>query len=137
MGLVEKSGEVRAGVIPGATSDELHAVIREHVASGSTVVTDEHNGYRGLGGDYAHKTVNHKRGEYVRDGFTTNGVESIWALFKRQYHGTHHWISPKHLDAYLGEIAFRLNRRDMSKGERVNGLLSQIEGPLPYKVLIA
>lgn len=70
------------------------------------------------------------------DAFTTNGVESIWVLFKRQYHGTHHWISPKHLDAYLSEMAFRLNRRDMAKGDGVNALLGQVEGPLPYKVLI-
>jgi transposase-like protein len=137
MGLVQKEGDVRAGVIPAATKNELHSVVFAHVEPGSTLVTDQWRGYTGLGADYAHKTVNHQKGEYVRDGFTTNGVESFWALFKRQYNGTHHWVSPKHLDAYLGEMAFRLNRRDLTKGERVNGLLGQIEGPLPYKVLIA
>jgi hypothetical protein len=40
------------------------------------------------------------------------------------------------MDAYLAEMAFRLNRRGMTKGERVNNLLAQTEGPLPYKVLI-
>ena len=34
-------------------------------------------------------------------------------------------------------MAYRLNRRDLARGERVNDLLAQIEGPLPYKVLIA
>jgi hypothetical protein len=33
-------------------------------------------------------------------------------------------------------MTFRFNRREMAKGDRVNGLLAQIEGPLPYKVLI-
>ena len=86
---------------------------------------------------YDHVTVNHGQGEYVKDGHTTNGVESIWALFKRQYNGTHHWISPKHLDRYVGEMTYRLNRREMDRGDRVNSLLAQSEGPLPYTVLIA
>jgi hypothetical protein len=34
-------------------------------------------------------------------------------------------------------MTFRLNRRESWVCERVNGLLTQIEGPLPYKVLIA
>jgi transposase-like protein len=137
MGLVQKEGDVRAGVIESTHFDELETVVQAHVAPGSTLVTDQWPGYKGLGKQYDHHTVNHLRGEYVRDGFTTNGVESLWALFKRQYHGTHHWISAKHLDAYLGEMAYRLNRRDITKAERVNDLLGQTEGPLPYKVLIA
>jgi transposase-like protein len=137
MGLVQKDGEVRAGVIDSTDSSELLAVIKAHIEPGSTVVTDEASGYKNVRRTYVHRTVNHSKDEYVRDGYTTNGVESIWALFKRQYHGTHHWISPKHMDAYLGEMAFRLNRRDQQRGQRVNSLLAQIEGPLPYKVLIA
>jgi hypothetical protein len=137
MGLVEKGGEVRAGVIDGANKTTMQEIIVHHVEAGATLVTDEHRGYQGLNGRFNHQTVNHRDGEYVRDGFTTNGVESLWALFKRQYHGTHHWISPKHMDAYVTEMCFRLNRRALSKGELVNGLLGQSEGPLPYKVLIA
>ena len=102
------------------------------------MVTDGWNSYKGLDKHgYTHVTVNHKAGQYVKDGKSTNSVESLWAAFKRQYVGTHHWISPKHLDAYLGEMAYRMNRREMGKGDRVNNLLGQAEGPLPYKVLIA
>jgi transposase-like protein len=137
MGLVQKDGEVRAGVIDSTETGELMSVINHHIAPGSTIVTDEFIGYRHVGQKFVHKTVNHSKEEFVRDGYSTNSVESLWALFKRQYHGTHHWISPKHMDAYLGEMAFRLNRRVLGKGERVNSLLAQIEGPLPYRVLIA
>lgn len=138
MGLVQKDGEVRAGTIERTDSNTLHSVIFAHVVPGSVLVTDEHSGYRGLGADYDHQTVSHTKGEYVnKSGKTTNAVESLWALFKRQYHGTHHFISPKHLDAYVGEMCFRLNRRDLTKGDLVNSLLVQIEGPLPYKVLTA
>jgi transposase-like protein len=137
MGLVQKDGEIRAGVIDGVDSQTLHGVIRAHVTPGSTVVTDQHRGYRNLDPMFDHKTVNHGAGEYVKDGFTTNAVESLWALFKRQYHGTHHYISPKHLDRYVTEMTFRLNRRSFGKGDMVNALLGQVGGPLPYKVLIA
>jgi hypothetical protein len=34
-------------------------------------------------------------------------------------------------------MTYRMNRREMARGERVNDLLAQAEGPLPYKVLIA
>lgn len=137
MGLVQRGGQVRAGVIDNVKSETLHGVIQNHVEAGATVYTDEHRGYRGLNARYDHQTVNHGAGEYVSGKATTNAVESLWALFKRQYHGTHHFISPKHMDAYLNEMTFRLNRRDMDKGQRTTALLSQIDGPLPYKVLIA
>jgi len=138
MGIVEKDGEVRAGVLESSAGYMLQDVIREHVEPGAVVVTDEHYGYRGLAKDYDHRTVKHRAGQYVaKDGSTTNAVESLWSLFKRQYHGTHHWISPKHLDAYLCEMTFRQNRRGVDRGQRVTDLLAGTEGPLPYKVLIA
>ena len=137
MGLVQRGGEIRAGVIDNARAGTLRPIVEANVAKGSTVYTDEHQGYNDLRHNYDHQRINHRKGEYARGKATTNAVESLWALFKRQYHGTHHWISPKHMDAYLNEMTFRLNRRDLDKGQRVNGLLAQIEGPLPYKALIA
>lgn len=137
MGMKQRGGEVRAGVIDDTRAGTLRHIVAKNVAKGSTVYTDEHQGYNDLRHDYDHQKVCHRKGEYARGKATTNGIEGVWALFKRQYHGTHHWISPKHMDAYLNEMTFRLNRRELDKGERVNGLLSQIEGPLPYKALIA
>lgn len=68
----------------------------------------------------------------------TNGIESVWALLKRQIIGHHHWVSPKHLDRYVGEMAYRFNRRDMSEGARMNGLLADTNGRrLRYRELIA
>lgn len=137
MGLKQRDGEVRAGVIDNTRSGTLRHIVEANVAKGSTVYTDEHGGYNDLRHDYDHQRISHRKGEYVRGKVTTNGIESVWALFKRQYIGTHHWVSPKHMDAYLNELTFRMNRRELDKGQRVNGLLSQIEGPLPYKALTA
>ena len=137
MGFVQRGGEVRASVIGDTRSGTLRRAVEQNVAKGSKVYTDEWGGYNDLRHDYDHQRVSHRKGEYARGEVTTNAVESLWALFKRQYHGTHHFISPKHMNAYLNEMTFRLNRRDLDKGQRVNDLLSQTEGPLPYKVLIA
>lgn len=137
MGVVERGGELRAGVVEDTMAGTVQAVVRHHVAPGAVVVTDEAVSYRGLKRDYIHYTVNHSKGEYVRADAHTNSIESAWALLKRQIIGIHHWVSPKHLDAYVSEMTFRFNRREMTKGDRVNNLLAQIEGPLPYKVLIA
>mgnify|MGYP002389941269 CR=1 FL=1 len=92
----------------------------------------------GLGDTYHHHRVNHSKGEYVRNYcLHTNGIESVWALFKRQIVGTHHHLSPKHLSRYLGEMTWRFNLREISEGERVNALLGQTNGRLTYKALIA
>jgi transposase-like protein len=138
IGLVERGGEVRASVIPDQRGDTLQAHVRANVAAGSILFTDENHGYKRLSGEYVHEVVTHNHGEYVRGRAHVNGAEGMWSLFKRQYHGTHHWISPKHLDAYLDEMCYRWNRRDLELGERVNDLLAQTEGRrLTYKALIA
>ena len=137
MGIVERNGMIRAGVIDNVRAATLQPIVMAHVEPGATVYTDEGKGYKGLARRYDHQTVNHQAGEYVRGEATTNSIESLWALFKRQYHGTHHYISPKHMDAYINEMLFRQNRRDGEKSARVNALLGQVDGPMPWKVLTA
>jgi hypothetical protein len=56
------------------------------------------------------------------------------ALFKRQIVGTHHFLSPKHKNADIGEMTWRFNLREIGEGDRVNALLSQTAGrPLPTR----
>lgn len=137
MGIVERGGELRAGVVANQKGDTLETIVNYHVADGATVYTDNLRSYQHLRMGYDHQTVRHSAGEYVRGDVHTNSIESVWALLQRQIMGIHHWVSPKHLDQYVAEMTFRFNRRELPKGDRVNGLLAQIEGPLPYKALIA
>jgi len=138
LGILERDGELRTGVTPNLTAKSVQTVIRKNVAKGSSVMTDEHGAFLGLQGDYSHHRVNHSAGEYVRHYcLHTNGIESVWALFKRQIIGTHHWMSPKHIGRYLGEMTWRFNLREMAEGDRVNALLAQTAGRLTYKALIA
>ncbi|WP_442869733.1 transposase [Bradyrhizobium sp. CCBAU 65884] len=57
--------------------------------------------------------VYHPAGEYKGDAHT-NSIGSVWALFKRQIVGIHHWFSAKHLQQYVQDMTWRLNRRSMS-----------------------
>ena len=89
----------------------------------------------GIGG--RNQPVRAHIGEYVRGDAHTNTIESVWALLKRQIVGTHHWVSPKHLDQYVSEMTWRMNRREMSAQERINALFTAVEGRLTYKALIS
>lgn len=138
LGILERDGELRAGITPTLSSRDVQSSVRENVEPSTLVLTDEHPSFRGLSRDFVHQTVNHSAGEYVRKFYIhTNGIESVWALFKRQIIGTHHYLSPKHLNRYLGEMTWRFNARESGEGERVNALLARTAGRLTYKALIA
>ncbi len=138
LGMLEREGELRTGVTPNLSARNVQSVIRENVAPGTALMTDEHGSFVGLSDTYYHHRVNHSAGEYVRaQCLHTNGIESVWALFKRQIIGTHHYLSPKHISRYLSEMTWRFNRREFGEGERVNALLNQVSGRLTYKELIA
>ena len=138
LGILQRDGELRTGLTPTLSARNVQSVVRDNVAPGTLILTDEHSSFRGLARDYIHHTVNHSAGQYVRKFYIhTNGIESVWALFKRQIIGTHHYLSPKHLNRYLGEMTWRFNRRALGEDERVNSLLDQVGGRLTYKELIA
>ena len=67
----------------------------------------------------------------------SNGIESVWALLKRQIIGIHHFVSAKHLGRYVDEMVWRYNRRDMDAPDRMNEIFAGVEGRLPWKVLTA
>jgi transposase-like protein len=135
-GMLERGGELRAKSVKNLQGRTVRGQVFDNVKDGANLMTDDALVYQTLKGPYNVHSVNHSAGEYVRDYFChINGIEGAWSLFKRQVVGTHHWISAKHLDAYLGEMCYRYNSRDLEEGERVNKLLSQVEGRLTYKAL--
>ncbi len=139
LGVIEREGELRAKHIGANSSKFVHDEIKSNVEPMSVLLTDEDRAYVGLGDNYLHLTVRHSMGEYVRGaGFIhTNSIESVWAQLKRQIVGVHHWVSPKHLQKYVDEMAFRFNRRDLKVTPRMNDLFACVEGRLTYKTLIA
>ena len=86
-----------------------------NVKDKSTIVTDTYHAYKDLKKNYTHKTVKHSAGEYYREEkdnegkaafkVHTNSIEGFWSLVKRTINGTHHWVSKKHINKYLGEMS--------------------------------
>jgi len=138
IGAVERDGSVIAKVVPsGLGLPEAQAFISSVVApDASMVVTDAHQAFKGLQGYPQHEIINHYRGEYRRGKIHTNTIEGVWAQLKRQINGTHHWVSAKHLQQYVSEMAWRMSRREMTPQERINALFADVEGRLTYKALI-
>jgi transposase-like protein len=137
VGAVERGGKVIARVLPVASQPELQGFIHDVVSPrAELLVTDAHPAYATLEGFPQHEIINHNKGKWRRGDAHTNSAESLWALLKRQITGTHHWLSAKHLQKYVDELAWRLNHRGMTAAERVNELFTEVEGRLTYKVLI-
>jgi hypothetical protein len=137
LGMVERDGELRATHISEQGDAANH--VKKNVERKSVLMTDEDRVFRGLNKDYLHLTVRHSMGEYVRGSgvIHTQKIESVWALLKRQIVGTHHWVSPKHLQKYVDEMSWRFNRRDLDPSPRMNDIFSCVEGHLTYKALTA
>ena len=88
------------------------------------------------GTDFTHVIVDHKKGEYVKSGFHTNGIENFWSLLKRGIIGIFHQVSPWHLQRYCDEFAARYNSRKISDDQRFNLVLQKSDGRLKYNDLI-
>jgi IS1 family transposase len=138
IGAVERDGDVIAKVLPVANKATMHEFVRQVVSPDAEMLaTDTHPVYQRLKGYPQHQMLNHQQGEFKRGEAHTNSIESVWALLKRQIIGTHHWVSPKHLEKYVQEMTWRLNRRSMTPADRMNSLFECVAGALPYKVLIS
>ncbi|UEG49732.1 IS1595 family transposase [Ferruginibacter lapsinanis] len=138
-GAVQRDGKVRTRVIPQTNLENVTNAIEDFVAKDSTMVTDEHHAYKKVGEKYNHKTVNHRDKEYVRNEkglkVHTNNIEGYWSILKKQIDGIHHSVSPKHLQRYCNESAFRYNNRGVFQDERFAAALANCNGSLKYKQL--
>ncbi len=131
-----KSGRFKARPVAGTDAAHLQSAVRSEVKPGSTLYTDGHRAYRGMG-EYRHEAVEHSVGEYVRAQAHTNGIESFWALLKRGYVGTLHHFSAKHMARCVDEFATCHNRRGWDTMAYIDQSLRNAGGVLGYKALIA
>lgn len=110
------TNEVSARVVDNTDKPTLQGFAKVHLADGAAVFTDDAKAYRGLPN---HQTVKHSVSEYVNGKAHTNGVESLWAMLKRGYHGTYHRLSRKHLQRYVNEFCGRHNARPLDTADQM------------------
>jgi len=136
MGMLQRNGRVRAKVIDESDTKTLLGLIGENVETGSTVMTDDHGGYRNMSDEYIHEIINHAR-EYVRGNVHTNSIENFWSLLKRSLKGTYVSVSPAHLQKYVEEQVFRFNERKGKDKDRFVKMIESIGGKrLTYAELV-
>ena len=109
--LVERDGRARSRHVADVTGKTLRNAIVRNASRKSWLMTDEAAVYEKVGTEFAgHGTVNHSKDEYARLGgfYTTNTVESFFALLKRAVYGQFQHISEAHLHRYLAEADFQI-----------------------------
>jgi len=132
-----KTNTVVAKTVPGTDTDTLQGFVRDSVAEGADLYTDDLKSYKGIN-DFNHKTVKHSTGEYVDGMIHTNGIESFWSMFKRGYKGIYHKMSPKHLQRYVCEFAGRHNIREGDTIQQMALTVGRMKGQhLTYRQLKA
>lgn len=114
--------ERQGRAIPWVVAREGAAVpmIRQHIASGTTVHADESGEWNILHASYPMKRVNHSVEFKGEDGGCTNQAESYFSRLRRAEFGIHHRISGHRLQAYANEMAWRENHRRRSNGDHWN-----------------
>jgi len=131
------SGRLRLRALGDVSAASLLPFVQDVVAPGSVVYTDGWRGYARLGS----KECQH-RIRPVKDGQDPSRVlprvHRAISNLKSWLQGTHHGVSPKHLQPYLDEFAFRFNRRrtPMAAFQTLLGIGSQVP-TVTYKMLCA
>jgi transposase len=112
-GAVERSGRVRAEVVPDGEKGGIGRRVGEFVLPAANIFTDEWVGYNKPGKHFnSHQRINHSKRIYVSGDVHTQTIEGFWSLVKNGIRGSHHAVSAKHLQGYLNEYAWRYNFRD-------------------------
>ena len=130
----KKIGRVRFRIIPDASQESLISFIEENVETQSTVITDGWSGYASLSKskDYVHiEKVIAGSGKQAHE--LLPHVHMVDSLVKRWINGTHQGkMSPKYLEYYLDEFAFRFNRKvSTHRGKLFYRLMQQAVTTLP------
>ena len=125
MGMVQRGGNVYIKHIPNTGKWTLLNQIKQNVSPEATIYSDELRSYVNLPKlGYKHDSVQHSAYEYARGEVHTQNIENVWSHLKRGITGVYRRVSPKYLQGYADEYAFRYNHRN--EDQMFHTLLSQV-----------
>lgn len=105
------AGRLRLEIVPDRSAASLTGFVEAAVAPGAMVITDAWGGYNTLDRlGYDHLPVVESGKPEVAEEYLPI-VHLVFANLKSWLAGTHHGVSPQHLQTYLNEFTFRFNRR--------------------------
>jgi len=136
----KRIGRVRFKIIPDASTESLKPFIEDNVEHGSEVITDGWTGY-----SFLSKSTDYKHNEKIISGSGKEAhellphIHLVISLVKRWINGTHQGkMTPKYLEYYLDEFAFRFNRKMSTyRGKLFYRLMQQAvcTPPITYETL--
>ena len=105
------AGRVRLALVPDRSADALCGFVKNVVAPGARIITDDWKGYAGLIKHGYDPVAIAERGDpQVAEEYMPI-VHLVFSNLKTWLRGIHHGVSPQHLQAYLNEFTFRFHRR--------------------------
>lgn len=124
------SGRVRLKKVYNASSETLMEFVKRYITKGTTVVTDGWRGYYPLS-SLGYKHIIRAGESSVAVAKQLPRIHRVFGNLKAWLIGTHHGVSPKHLQSYLNEYVFRFNRRmtPMAGFLSVLGIATHVGGP--------
>jgi transposase-like protein len=117
--LVERNGSARSFKVENADVATVKQIVRENIAKGGKLMTDESGLYTSIGSPLeghftSHGKTMHSAEEYVNKDDPTihsNTVENFFSVFKRGMRGIYQHCGEQHLHRYLKEFDFRYSNR--------------------------
>jgi transposase-like protein len=137
MGMLQRNGKVVCKVVKNTSYKSLTLPVLQTVKRGSTLFSDEWNGYGLVSRLYEHHVIDHSRKQYANGNVYTNTIEGFWGIMKRGLTGIYNHTSRKHLQKYANEFCFRYNTRNLGEPERFNLLLCHSNHRITYQKLTA
>lgn len=105
------AGRLRLEVVPDRKQETLEPLVLANVQKNAEVRTDGWTGYDNLGTlGYKHIAVS-INGDQVKTEQHLPMIHIVFGNLDSWILGTHHGVSPVHLQGYLNEFVFRFNRR--------------------------
>ncbi|MFL5741387.1 MAG: IS1595 family transposase [Flavisolibacter sp.] len=138
VGLLDRQGKVKTFVLPDTKQERIVELIKSNITKDAQIITDNHPSYRSLTSEgFSHVIIKKIPFVYITEGpWHTNNMEGYWSILKRGIYGIYHQVSPKHLQRYCNETAFRYNNRKTLQDERFANALANCNGSLKYKTLV-
>lgn len=82
-----RSKKIRLDLLPDRSSHNLEIFVTNHILPGTTIVTDNWEGYNFLDNDdsstWPHEEYNHGHGNFGEGDHSTSHIESTWAYLKK------------------------------------------------------
>ena len=125
------AGRLRLQVIPDRQQATLESMVLANVQKKAEIRTDGWTGYDNLHGlGYKHIAVP-IRGDHAKTDKHLPMIHIVFGNLDAWLLGTHHGVSPVHLQGYLNEFVFRFNRRfwPMVGFESVLKIAVKVESP--------